>query len=100
MGGKETPLASLVDEIIQLWTSTWIADAENDNAIAENVQGLQKRCMGLVRWLIRELQPLKSPELNRARARKLGAGVPMDNGSSRWANSLPSPSLPPARALQ
>jgi hypothetical protein len=83
MGSKDTPLAALVDEIIQLWTSTWIADAEHDNAIAENVQTLQRRCMELVRRLIMELQPLKGPELHRARPRKLGAAVPLDNGSSR-----------------
>jgi hypothetical protein len=98
MGAKDTPMTALVDEIIQLWTSTWIADAEHDNAIAENVQTLQRRCMELVRRLIIELQPLKVPELSRAMPKKLGtAASPMgssgaalvplegslDNGSSR-----------------
>ena len=75
MGAKDIPLATLVDDIIQLWTSTWIADAEHDNAIAESVQGLQRRCMELVRRLQLELQPLKGPEVHRARPKKLGAAV-------------------------
>jgi hypothetical protein len=75
MGAKETPLSAFVDEIIQLWTSTWIADAEHDNAIAENVQALQRRCMELVRRLLLLLQPLNGPELHRARPKKLAAAA-------------------------
>jgi hypothetical protein len=85
MGAKETPLSAFVDEIIQLWTSMWIADAEHDNAIAENVQGLQRRCLELVRRIALELQPLQgeeplqAPEVHKARPKKLAAAAaPME----------------------
>ena len=82
-------LASVVDEIIQLWTHMWVVDAEHDNIIAENVQGLQKRCGDLVQQLIRELQATlagPSPSLNKGGRRKLGAAPPTEEDNSTRCN--------------
>ncbi len=60
MGIKDVTLAGVVDEIIQLWTNMWVADAEHDNAIADNVQGMQRRCEEILRRLLWELLRLRS----------------------------------------
>ena len=89
--GKDASLASVVDEIIQLWTSTWVSDAEHDNAISENVQNLQRRCTTLIRQIMKELQTLRSgPTLVMGGKKKLGAAPVRDDESLRSVACLSS----------
>lgn len=73
--GKDASLASVVDEIIQLWTSTWVSDAEHDNTISENVQNMQQRSTDLIRRIMKELQNLRLFSSPGAK-KKLGAVAP------------------------
>jgi hypothetical protein len=75
VGGKDMSLAAVVDETIQLWTKMWVADADYDNAVAENVQGMQTKCSGLLRQLIRELQDLRLQPLHQTAGRRKLAAV-------------------------
>jgi hypothetical protein len=55
----------------------WIADARHDNAIAENVQGMQRRSAELLKQLVLELRGGQSAEVPQAAyaRRKLGAAA-------------------------
>ena len=75
MLGKDASLASVVDEIIQLWTNTWVSDAEHDNAISENVQNMQRRSTDIIRRIMKELQSLRLSSSPGAK-KKLGAVAP------------------------
>ena len=80
-------MASVVDEIIQLWTSTWVSDAEHDNTISENVQSMQRRSTDIIRRIMKELQTLRlaAPTGMAAGRRKLGAApMPQDDGARRY----------------
>ena len=85
MGGKDASLAAVVDEVIQLRTSMWVADAERDAALADSVRQMQERCGNHLRKLIGELQGLRSLSAKLVAAKpKLGA-LSKTESSARFA---------------
>ena len=85
MGGKDSSLAAVIDETIRLWTKMWISDAEHDTAIAENVQAMQRRCGGLLRQLVDELQDSKFRQVQPTAARRKLAAVSRCDSGQRSA---------------
>ena len=76
-GVKDGTLVSVIDEIVQLWTNMWIADARHDNTIAENIQGMQKRSASLLEQLVQELRAGQSADMSQMQyqRRKLSAAA-------------------------
>ena len=65
-----------IDEVVELWNSMWIADFAHDQAIADNVKGMQSRCRQILHQLNEGIEQLMHLDGDKPRNKKLGAAPP------------------------